>query len=96
MNKKELIDVVAGKMDVTKKEAALAVESVFGAVSEALNSGDKLSLVGFGTFETVKRNERKCRNLQTGADMVVPAKMAPKFRPSKAMKEAVAALPVAE
>ena len=94
MNKKELINVVADGLEVTKKEAALAVETVIGAIATELTEGGKVSLVGFGTFETVKRNSRKCRNLQTGADMIVPAKIAPKFRASKTLKDKVALLPV--
>lgn len=94
MNKKELIDVVAERLDVTKKESALFVDAVVQSIAEEVANGGKVSLVGFGTFESVKRNERKCRNLQTGEDMVVPAKMAPKFRPSKNLKEAVAELEV--
>ena len=94
MKKKELIDVVAEQMDKTKKEGAVAVEAVLMALFQTVEKGEKISLVGFGVFESVKRNERKCRNPQTGAEMLVPAKMAPKFKPSKAMKDAVAALTV--
>jgi DNA-binding protein HU-beta len=94
MNKKEMVAKVAENMGVTKKEAALSVETVFDIITESLNSGEKVSMVGFGSFEVVKRNERKCRNLQTGEEMVVPAKMAPKFRPSKGLKTTVATLPV--
>jgi len=94
MNKKDLVNVVAEVLDTTKKEAVLAVETVIGAIDKELKNGGKVSLVGFGTFEVVKRNSRKCRNLQTGADMIVPAKMAPKFRPSKNLKDEVAKLPV--
>lgn len=94
MNKKELIDVVADKTDITKREAAIYVDAVITSMAEQITSGGKVSLVGFGTFECVKRNERKCRNLQTGDEMLVAAKMAPKFRPSKSLKDAVAALDV--
>jgi DNA-binding protein HU-beta len=94
MNKKELIDAVADKTDITKREAAIYVDAVVASISEEIAAGGKVSLVGFGTFECVKRNERKCRNLQTGAEMTVAAKMAPKFRPSKSLKEAVAELDV--
>jgi len=96
MNKKEMVANVAEEMGVTKKEAAICVESVVGTIADSLNKGEKVSMVGFGTFEVVKRNERKCRNLQTGEDMVVPAKMAPKFRPAKGLKLSVAELPVSE
>jgi DNA-binding protein HU-beta len=94
MNKKELIDAVADKTDITKREAAIYVDAVVASIADEITAGGKVSLVGFGTFEVVKRNERKCRNLQTGADMTVAAKMAPKFRPSKSLKEAVAELDV--
>ena len=95
MNKKELVAQVADEMGTTNKEASIAVDTVFAVVSDTLNKGDKVSLTGFGVFEVVKRNERKCRNLQDGSAMTVPAKMAPKFRPAKAMKVSVAELPVA-
>lgn len=94
MNKKELIDAVADRTDITKREAAIYVDAVIASMAEQITSGGKVSLVGFGTFECVKRNERKCRNLQTGDEMLVAAKMAPKFRPSKSLKDAVAALDV--
>jgi DNA-binding protein HU-beta len=92
MNKKELIDAVAARMDVTKKESAMFVDAVIGTIADEMAEGGKVALVGFGTFETVKRNERKCRNLQTGEEMIVAAKMAPKFRPSKSLKDIVACL----
>lgn len=94
MNKKALIDQVAEKAEITKKEATLMVETVIDSIAGELAQGGKVSLVGFGTFETVKRNERKCRNLQTGEEMSVPAKMAPKFRASKTLKDKVAELEV--
>ena len=90
-----MINAVSEAMGSTKKDAALCIETVFGVVSESLNSGEKVSLVGFGSFEVVKRNERKCRNMQTGDEMTVPAKMAPRFRPAKGLKESVSDLPVA-
>jgi len=93
MNKKELIDAVADRTDITKREAAIYVDAVVASISEEITSGGKVSLVGFGTFECVKRNERKCRN-QTGEEMTVGAKMAPKFRPSKSLKDSVAELEV--
>jgi DNA-binding protein HU-beta len=94
MNKKELIEAVANRTDVTKKEAAMFVDAVVGSIADEIVEGGKVALVGFGTFECVKRNERKCRNLQTGEEMTVAAKMAPKFRPSKSLKDAVAGLDV--
>lgn len=94
MNKKQLIDTVAEKLGVTKKEAALSVETVINTIADEMADGGKVSLVGFGVFESVFRNARKCRNLQTEEDMTVPAKMAPKFRASKTLKLRVAELPV--
>lgn len=94
MNKRELINVVAESTDSSKREAAIMVDAVINSIADELANGGKVSLVGFGTFESVLRNERKCRNLQTGEDMVVPAKMAPKFRPSKSLKDAVAEVEV--
>lgn len=94
MNKRELINVVAEVTDSSKREAAIMVDAVIGSIAEELVDGGKVSLVGFGTFESVLRNERKCRNLQTGEDMIVPAKMAPKFRPSKSLKDAVAEIEI--
>ena len=94
MNKKELINVVADDLGVTKKEAASAVQSVISSIANELSAGGKVSLVNFGTFDVTKRNERKCRNLQTQEDIIVPAKMAPKFRASKTLKSSVAELPV--
>jgi len=94
MNKKDMVTKVAESMGVTKKEAALAVDTVFGVLEDTMGAGEKVSLAGFGVFEVVKRNARKCRNLQDGSTIEVPAKMAPKFRPAKALKERVATLPV--
>lgn len=94
MNKKELINAIAEKTDATKKDIAVFLDLVVETISDEIRAGGKVALVGFGTFESVKRNERKCRNLQTGEEMVVPAKMSPKFRPSKNLKDAVAALEV--
>lgn len=94
MNKKDLVDQVAENMGMTKKDAGMAVQTVIDTIFGAVTSGDKVSLVGFGVFEAVKRNARKCRNLQTGEEMTVPEKFAPKFRPSKNMKVVTAQLPI--
>lgn len=94
MNKKEMVAKVSDEMGVSKNEATLAVDVVLGVMKDAITSGEKVSMTGFGVFEVVKRNARKCRNLQDGSTIDVPAKMAPKFRPAKALKEAVAELPV--
>ncbi len=89
MNKKELVNAVKDNMGTTRKEAELAVASVLDAVVDGMVEDGKVSLVGFGTFSVVDRAARTCRNPQTGAPIEVPAKKAPKFKPSAALKVAV-------
>lgn len=89
MNKRELINVVSENTETSKREAAIMVDAVIESISNELAGGGKVSLIGFGTFESVLRKERKCRNFQTGEDMIIPEKMSPKFRPSKKLKEMV-------
>ena len=88
MNKGELINEVA-KVVCVKKEAAAAVDAVFGAIKKALKKGDKVAIAGFGTFGVAKRAARKARNPQTGAMIKVKAKKVPKFTAGKAFKDAV-------
>jgi DNA-binding protein HU-beta len=88
MNKAELINEVA-KVVCVKKEAAAAVDAVFGAIKKALKKGDKVAIAGFGTFGVAKRAARKARNPQTGAVIKVKAKKVPKFTAGKAFKDAV-------
>ena len=89
MTKTELIQVVAEKAELSKKDAGKAVESVIDAVTEALKSGEKVQLVGFGTFEVKERGERKGRNPQTGAEITISASKLPAFKAGKALKDAV-------
>ena len=89
MNKKELVNAVKDSMGTTRKEAELAVASVLDAVVDGMVADGKVSLVGFGTFSVVDRAARTCRNPQTGAPIEVPAKKAPKFKPSAALKDVV-------
>lgn len=89
MNKVELIAAVAAKTNMTKADAEKAVNAVMESVKETLVAGDRVQLVGFGTFEVGKRAERNCRNPKTGETMVVPATKAPKFKAGKALKDAV-------
>lgn len=89
MNKAELISSVAEKTQLTKKDAEKAVTAVFESVSEALSSGDKVQLVGFGTFETRERASRKGRNPQTGEEITIAATKVPVFKAGKALKDAV-------
>lgn len=89
MNKTELISSVAEKTDLTKKDAEKAVNAVFAAIEEALARGEKVQLVGFGTFEVRDRKERTGRNPQTGEEITIPAAKVPAFKAGKSLKEAV-------
>ena len=89
MNKKELIAVVATKADVSKKDAEAVVNAFVEAVTAELKKGEKVQLVGFGTFEVSKRKARTGRNPQTGDNIMIKASKAPKFKAGKALKDAV-------
>ncbi len=90
MTKAELISVVAEKTDLTKKDSDKAVTAVIDAITEALVNGDKVSLVGFGTFEVKDRAARKGINPRTKEPMPIPASKLPSFKAGKALKESVA------
>lgn len=89
MNKKELINAVKDGMGSTRKEAELAVGAVLDAIVGGMVDDGKVSLVGFGTFSVVDRAARTCRNPKTGEPIEVPAKKAPKFKPSASLKDVV-------
>lgn len=89
MNKKGMVDFVKDSMGSTRKEAEIAVGTVMDAIVSGMVEDGKVSLVGFGTFSVVDRAARTCRNPQTGDPIDVPAKKAPKFKPSAALKAAV-------
>lgn len=89
MNKKELVNAVKDNMGVTRKEAETSVGTVLDAIVDGMVADGKVSLVGFGTFSVVDRAARTCRNPQTGAPIEVPAKRAPKFKASAALKSVV-------
>lgn len=89
MNKTELIAKVAEATDMTKKEATQSVEAVLAVITEALRSGDKVQLIGFGNFEVRNRAARKGRNPQTGEEIDIPASKVPAFRPGKQLKAIV-------
>ena len=89
MNKSELIDAVAEAADLNKAGAEKAVNAVLGSITSALQSGDQVTLVGFGTFLVRERAARTGRNPQTGATMNIPASKAPAFKAGKALKDAV-------
>ena len=90
MNKTELIAAVAEKTDLSKKDADAAVSAVLGAITDALKAGDKIQLVGFGTFEVRNRAAKQGSNPRTGETMTVPASKVPAFKAGKALKDAVA------
>ena len=90
MTKAELIAVVGEKAGLTKKDADKAVSAVLEAITETLANGEKVSLVGFGTFEVKERAERMGHNPRNGEAMTIPASKAPTFKAGKALKEAVA------
>ncbi|NLM25378.1 MAG: HU family DNA-binding protein [Firmicutes bacterium] len=90
MTKSDLIDEVANKTNLTKKDAHAAVEAVFSTITEQLAAGEKVQLIGFGTFEVRERAERVGRNPQTGEEMVIPARKVPAFKVGKQLKDAVA------
>jgi DNA-binding protein HU-beta len=89
MNKLDLVNAISKETGVSKKVADQALAAVLDSIKESLKKGEKVSLVGFGTFETRKRAARKGRNPQTGKEMKIAAKTVPAFRPGKALKDTV-------
>ena len=89
MNKTQLIDVVATKTGLTKKAAEAAVNAVNDAIIEALVAGDKVQVIGFGTYEVKERAAREGRNPKTGETITIAASKAPVFTAGKALKDAV-------
>ncbi len=90
MNKTELIAAVAGKAGLSKKDADAAVSAVFDAVTAELAKGEKVQLIGFGTFEVRERAAKTGRNPRTGETMTIPASKVPAFKAGAALKNAVA------
>lgn len=89
MNKTELVAAVAEKAGLTKVDAEKAVKASIDAITEALVKGEKVQLVGFGTFEVREKDASVARNPQTGATIEVPAHKAPAFKAGAALKDAV-------
>ena len=89
MNKAELITSMAEKSKLTKKDAELALKALIESVEESLEKGEKVQLVGFGTFEVSERAAREGRNPQSGEVMKIAASKAPKFKAGKALKDLV-------
>ena len=87
MNKAELVAAVAEKAEISKKDAEAAVKAFTDVVAEELKKGEKIQLVGFGTFEVSERAAREGRNPQTGETMTIEASKSPKFKAGKALKD---------
>ena len=90
MNKTELIAVAAEQAGLSKKDTEKALAAMLDTITAALASGEKVSLVGFGTFETKSRNARMGRNPKTKEEIRIPASKTPVFKAGKALREAVA------
>ena len=88
-NKNDLIAAVADSAGLSKTDAGRAVDAVFEAITNALKQGDDVRLVGFGTFDVVKRAASEGRNPRTGEKIDIPASVQPKFRPGKGLKDAL-------
>ncbi len=89
MNKAELVAAIAEKTELSKKDSEKALKAFTDVVAEELKKGEKIQLVGFGTFEVAERAAREGRNPQTGKVMSIPASKAPKFKAGKALKETI-------
>ena len=89
MNKTELVSAIADKAGISKKDSEKALKAFTDTVTAQLKKGDKVQLVGFGTFEVTKRAAREGRNPQTGEVMKIAASKAPKFKAGKALKDLV-------
>lgn len=90
MNKEELVSAVANKTKQSKKQTEAGIQATIEAISEALSKGDKVTLVGFGTFQVKERAAREGRNPRTGAVLKIGAKKSPSFSAGKGLKETVA------
>jgi len=89
MNKAQLVEEVVSQTGLTKRAAREAVDAATSVITDALARRDKVTLVGFGTFQVMERKARTGRNPQTGEIVQIPAKKAPKFNPGKGLRERV-------
>ena len=89
MNKAEFVAAIAESAEISKKDAEKALKAFVDVITEELKKGEKIQLVGFGTFEVSERAAREGRNPQTGETMKIEASKAPKFKPGKALKDEV-------
>lgn len=88
MNKVDLVNKVVEKSGLKKKDVETTVNALLDSISEALSTGEKVQLIGFGTFETRKRKARSGRNPQTGASISIPESSVPAFKPGNKLKDA--------
>lgn len=89
MNKHELVSAIAQSAELSKKDAENALSATLDAIAKALAEGDKVQIVGFGTFEVRERSAREGKNPQTGEIIQIPASKSPAFKPGKALKTMV-------
>lgn len=89
MTKTELVDKVAERAGITKKDAGSCVDALFSSIEQALRAGEKVQIVGFGAFEVRERAARKGRNPQTGAEIDIAARRVPAFKAGKTLRDAV-------
>ncbi len=87
MNKAELVEEVAGKVGLTKKEAGNVVDAITSTITDSLAKEEKVTLVGFGTFQVMERKARRGVNPRTRESIQIPAKKVPKFKPGKGLRE---------
>jgi len=89
MNKAELVEEMADQTGLTKRTSKEALDAVVSAIIDSLVKEERVTLVGFGTFQVVSRKARRGRNPQTGEEIQIPAKKVPKFKPGKGLREKV-------
>ncbi|MBV7390847.1 MULTISPECIES: HU family DNA-binding protein [Enterococcus] len=89
INKQSLVEQVAEKTGLTKKDALSAVDALFDGIQSSLKAGEKVQVIGFGNFEVRERASRKGRNPQTGEEITIPASKSPAFKAGKQLKDAV-------
>lgn len=89
MNKADLVNLVSNKTGLTKVKSNEVINAITSSISESLSNGDKVTLVGFGTFTTSKRNARKGRNPKTGEVIDIPAKTVARFKPGTGLSNSV-------
>ena len=89
MNKAELAEEVSGEVGLSKRETQKVIDAIIGTIGDTLSAGEKVTLVGFGTFAVRQRKARTGRNPQTGVALQIPAKRVPKFTPGKGLRQQV-------